>query len=244
MTEEERDLILRAVCKANAGRGRIIAHIGAMSTEQAMSLARKAADLGVDAISSLPPLYYKYSPEEIKGYYLEILESVDLPMILYNFPALSGVDLIGEIPADLLSHQRVIGFKHTSSDFFQLERIRRQYSDLILLNGYDEMLLAGLSMGADGAIGSTFNFMARKFVSIYRLFNEGRLAEARNLQAEANEVISILIQVGVYAGIKFALRCQGFEVGECRKPFRPLDRRSQEMLEEVLERDESQPAHT
>ncbi|MDE5756405.1 MAG: dihydrodipicolinate synthase family protein, partial [Clostridia bacterium] len=92
----------------------------------------------------------------------------------------------------------------------------------IVYNGFDEMLVAGLSMGADGGIGSTYNFMPQKYVDMFRLFNEGNIKEAQRIQYEANEIITMLIKYGVFATEKGILEEMGIEMGGCRKPFTEL----------------------
>lgn len=233
---EERKRLLEAAAEANRGRGLLIAHVGAIATDHAVELGRHACTLGADAVSSVPPFYYKFSLAEIKAYYRDVMDAIGCPMLVYNFPAFSGVTLSRDNAADLLADPRLAGVKHTSSDFYQLERIRQGFPRLALLNGYDEMFLAGLSMGAHGAIGSTFNFMARRFVRIQKLHGEGRAADALAVQAEVNEVIAVLVEVGVYPGVKRALRLQGLDVGDCRRPFTPLGPEQEQKLARALER--------
>jgi N-acetylneuraminate lyase len=103
-------------------------------------------------------------------------------MVVYHIPALSGVNLGKGQLAEMLTDPRVVGLKYTANDLFLLERIRTAFPDKILFNGYDEVLLAGLSMGVDGGIGSTYNFMADKFVQIQSLFRQNRIPEAQAVQ--------------------------------------------------------------
>jgi N-acetylneuraminate lyase len=236
MSAQERIQLVAAVCEAAAGRGFVIAHVGAIATADAIELGRHAASAGVVAVSSVPPFYYKFTLEEIKGYYRDIMDAVSCPLVLYNFPALTGVAVSADAFGDLLADPRLAGVKHTSSDFFQLERIKRTFPRLAVLNGYDEMFLAGLAMGADGAIGSTFNFLTPQFVEIRRLHHAGAAAEALALQAGVNELIAVLVKVGVYPGIKHILRVRGLDVGDSRKPFAMPTREQQAALEQALAR--------
>jgi N-acetylneuraminate lyase len=118
-----------------------------------------------------------------------------------------------------LEDDRFIGIKYTSNDFFTMEQCKSKFPNKIVYNGFDEMLLCGLSMGADGGIGSTYNFMANKFVKIQKLFNEGNIAEAQKVQKEANRIITILCKVGVMQAEKEVLNQLGFDFGVCRHPF-------------------------
>lgn len=234
LTLEERKVILEVVAAECKGKCPVIAHIGCISTDQAIELGKHAEKVGVDAVSSVPPFYYKFSWQEIKRYYNDIMDNVEVPMIVYNFPAFSGVDLASDNFREMFEDERIIGVKHTSMDLYQLNRLKQLSQRLIVFNGHDEVFLAGLCMGADGAIGSTYNFMADKFIKIYHLFQEGKMEEAKALQTRVNEVIKVLIQVGVYQGIKYILSLQGIECGQCRKPFKALTEVEKEVIRNAL----------
>lgn len=235
LTEEERIQVMETVSKVAKGRVTLIAHIGCISTAQAIRLAKVAKDLGYDAISSVSPFYYKFSFAEIKKYYFDIVDAVDLPMLIYNFPAFSGVNLTVDNISEFLSDERFIGVKHTSSDYFALEQFKSTYPDKLVYNGFDEMFMAGLAMGADGAVGSTFNLMAEKFIKIRDLFAENKVEEARAVQNEANIIIRALCKVGVMQGEKAVMDALGFDMGPARAPFGPLtEEQKKELLDTVL----------
>lgn len=103
--------------------------------------------------------------------------------------------------------------KFTSSDFFLLERLRAGFPDKVFFNGSDEMLLSGLAAGADGGIGTTYNFMPEKFLRIYHLYRQGAMAEALEVQSEANRVIRVLLKHGVLPASKELLRLGGLDYG-------------------------------
>lgn len=230
LTEDERKEILETVVGEAAGRCGIIAHIGAIGQDMATRLARHARDAGADAISSLPPFYYPFSFEEIKSYYFGIVDAVDMPMIVYNIPDYSGVKLDAGNIGEFLSDGRFIGVKHTSSDFYALNRFKTAYPEKLIFNGYDEMFVSGMAMGADGAIGSTYNFMAEKFIAMKALCDEGRYDRARELQTEANHIIDVLDRVGTLPGEKEILNLMGLDFGRCRKPFKTLNEAEKAML--------------
>lgn len=236
LSAEERKYLLDIVADAAKGKCTLIYHIGCIGTDQAIELGMYAKKVGVDAISSVPPFYYPFSFEEIKNYYFDLVNAIDLPMLVYNFPALSGVTLTSDHIKELSADSRIIGVKHTSMDLYQLEQMKAANEKLILYNGHDEVCLGGLSMGADGAIGSTFNFMADRFVGIKAFYDQGKLDEARALQKSANEIIAVLIKTGVFRGIKYILGQMGIECGDCRKPFSPLTEESKALLDSMIEK--------
>lgn len=222
LTNEERKEVFRSVAEINRGRVTLIAHVGTISTDAAIDMAKSAEALGYDAISAVAPFYYTFSYEAIMGYYRDIVSSVKVPMIIYNFPNSGGFAFTKEIANELFKDERFIGIKHTSGDMFALQQFKHMDREILVYNGFDETLLAGLAMGADGAIGSTYNFMAKKFKKIMADFQAGRLAEAQKGQNEADAIICEMIKYGVFQSEKAILAEMGVPMGECRKPFLPI----------------------
>ena len=222
LSMEERIALIKAAARFNQGRGTMIAQVGCIATKDAVQLAETAKEAGYDAVSSVAPFYYRFTFNEIKKYYYDIVNAVDLPMIIYNIPAFSGVTLSVEQMGELLSDPRMIGLKHTSTDYFAMRQFKTAFPDKIIFNGFDETFLAGLSMGAQAAIGSTYNFMPEPFIRIFDLFNRGEIEEAVNLQAETDKIISMLCKYGVMAGEKAILSDMGIPMGGVRAPFTDL----------------------
>lgn len=231
LSDEERRTVYRLVKEIVGDRATLIAHIGAISTLHAVEFGRYAESLGYDAVSSIAPFYYKFSFNEIKGHYFTIADEVDLPMLVYNFPGFSGVTLTPEQIGEFLQDDRFIGVKHTSNDFFALERFKTLYPNKIIYNGFDEMFLSGIAMGADGGVGSTYNFMAEKFVKIIALVKSGEMEAARAVQAEVNAILAALYKVGIMQGEKAILTLMGYEFGVARPPFGALSKEDIALLE-------------
>ena len=133
-------------------RAGIISHVGCIATHQALDLAQFAAEKKVDAISSIPPFYYKFSSEAIKQFYFDIVNESGLPMIVYNFPDLSWATLTTQNIKELAENPLKVGIKHTSKDLYQLERMKPQNGKLRLYNGHDEIYLGSLDLGIGNAM--------------------------------------------------------------------------------------------
>lgn len=219
MLSAEERMEIMSIVKENAGNAKLIAHVGSINERDAHKLAAYAKELSYDLISSVAPFYYKFSFAEIKDYYIRLAESSGMKMLVYHFPAFSGVSMGSDEMASFLGDDRFAGIKFTSNDFFTLEQCKSRFPGKLVFNGYDEMLLSGLAMGADGGIGSTYNFMADKFVLIRKLFAEGRMEEARAVQMEANRIITILCKIGVMQAEKEIMNQLGFNFGGCLPPF-------------------------
>ena len=228
---EERKHVLRVISEAARGRCTLIAQTGCIATEMTAELAKYSESIGYDAVSSVPPFYYKFTFDEIKAYYFALADAVHIPIFIYNIPVFSGVTFTAENISEFLKDERFLGVKFTSNDYYSLERIKSAFPGKIIYNGYDEMMLAGLSMGADGGIGSTYNFMAEKFIALRGLFESGNMIEAQKLQKQINRIIEELIKVGVMQGEKYVLDRLGFDMGPCRKPFAELTQAQKDYID-------------
>lgn len=219
MTAEERELAVRTVVKRVAGRKPVIVHIGDIGTRKSIALARGAYEAGADAVSSVPPFYWRFSEEDIYNYYRDVSEATPLPFVIYNIP-LAG--LMGtELQLRLAELPRVAGLKFTAKDHDQLAYLKASLGpDFMIYSGCDEMAFSGLAAGADGLIGSFYNAMPETFRLIYRSVQEGRLAEGARLQRIATEIILEALRFEYVPLIYSMIRWQGTDAGYPRRPFR------------------------
>ena len=236
MSVEERETVLRVCADAAGGRGTLIAQVGDPNPQVSARLAGYAADRGYHAISAVPPFYYRYGIDEITAHYTWLAGQTDLPFIIYNFPDLSGVRWSVTDLKRLLDLPRIVGVKNTCSDLFAFETLRRKAPEKVLLHGFDETLLAGLALGADGGIGSTYNVQPERILALATAHAEGRADDARALQAEANDLIGDMIAVGVLPALKYLLSRLGIPMGDCRRPFAPLPDLARKKLDATAEK--------
>ena len=223
LSAEERQRILEVVADENGGRSTLIAHVGDISTDRSIALARHAREVGVDAISAVPPFYYGFTVEEVSGHYLTLAEAADLPLILYNFPANSGFTLTPELMGELRRvDDRIVGLKHTSMNLYDLERALRVDEAFVVLAGHDEVLLGALAMGAHGAVGSTYNAIPELYVALMAAFERGAMAEAAALQQRANRFIGLMAPGTGIPQVKAALELLGIECNGSRRPIAAL----------------------
>lgn len=234
MTSEERKEVFRIVKEAAGDKVPLIAHCGSISTDEAISMAKTAEALGYDAVSAVAPLYYGFSFPAIRKYYDDIVSSVNIPMVVYNFPGGSGVTFTADYAAEMFKDERYMGIKHTSNDLYTLHQFKQKIDrPVTIFNGFDEMCLGGLAMGADGAIGSTYNFMGDKFIKIFEAFNAGDMATAQAIQTEANEIIVEMIKYTVLPCEKAIMTHLGIDCGPCRRPFLPLTKEADEAMARI-----------
>ena len=235
LEEHERTEVFAAACMLK-DETNIIAHVGALSTAEAIRYAKTAKGFGIPYISATPPFYYGFTPLQIARYFYDISSAVDMPVMVYNFPGNTGksFDLKDKYVRELLCSDAVFGIKHTNLDLFQFERIRALNPKLVMMNGFDETMLAGFALGADGSIGSSFNVLLPHFLKIQDAYNSGDMENARGLQVKANNIMETLYSVGLVSAIKYILSSQGFEVGEPRKPFSILTDEQKMLVDDVL----------
>lgn len=234
-SREERIALLTELSGCAKGKCGLIAHVGAASTDDAVALAKVAGQQGYDAVSAIPPYYYPHNFAAISDYYKAIVDAAGVPLIIYNIPALTGVDLGTESLLSLLEDDRISGVKFTATDLFQFWQLRQAAPDKAFFFGTDEMFLGATATGADGGIGSTYNLIGDVYVGITKAIAEGDIAGARALQAKSNELVSVLLKTGVLPGLKHALNRIGVPVGGCRKPFTAPSKASLLLLDQWMD---------
>ena len=221
--------------ETRARGAKAIIHVGAVDLTTAKSLARHAGEIGADAISSVPPFFFGYGEKEIAQYYTELAEAADLPLIMYCSP-LAGIQITYDMVGRFLRIPHAIGVKWTSYDYYTMHRIKSlQGGDVNVLNGPDETLLCGLSMGADGGIGGTYNVMPKVFRAIYDNFRAGDIAAAQQWQYKANQLIDVILRFGVQPSLKEILGRLGFDCGHCVYPQKQLTEEERAGLFESLD---------
>ena len=207
-----RKQMLEAVIEANEGRGTVMAHIGAGHFDETMDLLEHANSLeGVDAVASLPPSltgYYKM-PNTV-DYYRTLAEKSKTPVFAYITGVLNGSPL--DFANQVASIPNIAGIKLTIPDYFTFGRVCAAHPEMNILNGPDETMVCGLSMGADGAIGTTYNFVPRLAVGIYEAFLAGKMDEAREKQQKLQSIIGAALGNGI-SYWKAIMTIMGYDMG-------------------------------
>ncbi len=229
LPEASRRTVMEVVSRNTPKDRKMIAHVGAASFGEAASLARHAAVHGAVAFSSLRPAGASFP--ELKAYYRDLAASTDLPFLAYYFPN----------AADQLSYSQLLeicelpgiaGLKFTDYDLFTLSSLVRAGNTMF--NGRDEVLSAGLLMGAHGGIGSIYNLVPGMFVELYHHARAGRWQEAVALQDRINLLIRVLIRFPFIAALKQYLRWDGLECGIVTRPRLELTAAETVALREAL----------
>jgi N-acetylneuraminate lyase len=239
LRKELRKEMAEVTVSAAKGKGVIIDHIGAPNILDALELTRHATDIGVDAISSLVPTYsFKYTEDEIIDYYQAISDNTDKPILVYATSMMSGLNVV-HVLERVMKIPHVIGVKFTIRDYFELRKAKEvNGGNINLINGPDETLICGLSMGADGGIGTTYNIMPGWFVELYKAFTEGDIKKAQEYQFKINHVIDTLIRYsgnGAIKATKEALNLMGYDCGSAVFPAKKYSTEVSKALKSELE---------
>ena len=223
----ERKLLLEHVVKAAEGKLTIIAHVACNNTRDSQELAAHAESLGVDAIASIPPIYFHLNDTAIAKYWNDISAAApNTDFIIYNIPQLAGVALTMPLFREMLKNPRVVGVKNSSMPDQDIQMFKdegtRDGRAFVVFNGPDEQFISGRVMGADGGIGGTYGAMPELFVKLNSLLEERDLDTARALQYDIDNVIYTMCsgKGNLYAVIKGVLnKREGLDLGGVRAPL-------------------------
>jgi len=235
MNNEERKMVLKTVLDQANSRVPVIAGTGAPSTRDAIAQTRVAKDLGVDAALIVTPYFLPPKQEEILEYYRNIVESVDLPIILYNVPKFTTVNMETWVVSKLTEYSCVVGVKDSSGDMRQMQALLSMVSDgFSVLSGAGNLIFPNLASGGQGGIVAAANVVPSKCVQIYEKAIAGDLKRAGKIQSEIVVLNDFLTKQHGVPAIKAALDLIGLKGGYPRKPLLALNEKAKEELKRML----------
>lgn len=235
MTDEEhRQAIKYAVDKVNK-RVPVVAGAGSNETAYAVQLAKHAEEVGADAILVVTPYYNKCTQNGLVAHYYKIADSVNIPLILYNVPSRTGVNIKPETYAKLAKHPRIVGVKEANGDLTAILRTRAACGDdLHIYSGNDDQILPILSLGGLGVISVLANVAPRVAHDMCQLYFDGKVQESSKLQIEYADLIDALFCEVNPIPVKTAMRLMGYNVGELRMPLSEMEEANLEILKKSM----------
>ncbi|MGY1682760.1 4-hydroxy-tetrahydrodipicolinate synthase [Geodermatophilus sp. SYSU D01176] len=221
----ERRHVVETVIDQTAGRVPVVAQTGAQSTAEAIELSRHAEQAGASVLMVVAPYYEPLTIEETKRYLRTVAESVGIPVMLYNLPVATGVDMTPDLVGELAREVENIRYvKNTSPDLAQAGQLIHNHGDVVsTFVGWDSLLLAALAEGAAGVMAGTANVIAAQLVSIHAAMSDGDLDRARGEWEQVYPLIDAIMAAPFSAAVKTALGATGFAIGNPRLPVLPLD---------------------
>jgi 4-hydroxy-tetrahydrodipicolinate synthase len=219
LTIEERKKVIDIVVDEVDGKVKVIAGTGASGTKQALEMTRYAKDAGADAALIVTPFYLKPTNRGIYEHFDTIASQIELPIVLYNIPQVTGVQLSWQMVEDLAQIPNIVGLKDSSGQLGYMLAVLEKVRDKInVMCGHDEVVVAALAAGCSGAILASANFMPDVWIKIYNAVEKGDLKTAREIQYKVQKIARIIAKSGA-VGTKEALNMIGIKVGPVRLPL-------------------------
>ena len=218
---QERQDVVKLMCSVNNGRVPVLAGASEGNVRDVLRMADFYAGINVDAISIVPPYYYKISEKSLFEYFAEIARRTPLDILLYNIPQFTQ-ELTLDVMEDLLEFERIFGTKDSSRDMPRLEntmhRLRRHRPDYVVLVGCEEILFPSVLMGASGGTIATSGIIPEVITEIYDLAVAGNIERGRELQYRILDLIGLmLLGINFPEGFKTGVAVRGFNVGPPRQ---------------------------
>ena len=219
LTIEEKKRVIKIVVDEVKGRVPVIAGTGASGTQDAVDMTRYAKTVGATAALIVTPYYLKPADRGIYEHYQTIASEVDFPIILYNIPQCTGLELPWQMVEDLAQIPNIVGIKDSSGQLKYILAVLEKVRDkLNVLCGHDEVVVAGLAAGCSGAILASANIIPDVWIQIYNHVKKGELQQARELQYKVQKIARIIVGSGP-VGTKAGLNMMKVRVGPVRKPL-------------------------
>ncbi|KPX13360.1 4-hydroxy-tetrahydrodipicolinate synthase [Pseudomonas amygdali pv. dendropanacis] len=235
LSESEKLKIARITVEAVAGRVPVVVGTGAFATHEVIEMNKKMIDVGADALSIITPYFNAISQSELIKHYTAIADAAELPLMMYNIPAKTGMSIgIGAV-ATLSQHPQIKGIKDSAGNFDALVQMMQYRSDdFAVFAGTDSLIYWNLLAGGDGAISATANAVPEVVMSIWNNFQSGNHEAARAAQEALRPLRDAFALGTMPVVLKTATQLLNVPVGPCRAPVQPLDAAALEKLQKLL----------
>ncbi|RMR03183.1 4-hydroxy-tetrahydrodipicolinate synthase [Pseudomonas syringae group genomosp. 7] len=235
LSESEKLKIARITVEAAAGRVPVVVGTGAFATHEVIEMNKKMIDVGADALSIITPYFNAISQSELFRHYTAIADASELPLMMYNIPAKTGMSIGVGAVATLSQHPQIKGIKDSAGNFDALVQMMKYRSeDFAVFAGTDSLIYWNLLAGGDGAVAATANAVPDVVMSIWNNFQSGD-HEAACAAQEALRPLRDAFALGTLPVVlKTATQLLNVPVGPCRAPVQPLDAAALEKLHSLL----------
>ena len=231
MTDEERKTTIKFVVDKVNKRIPVIAGSGSNNTAYSIELSKYCQGIGVDGLLIVTPYYNKTTQDGLIKHYTTIANSVDLPIILYNVPGRTGVNIKPSTVEKLSKVENIVAIKEASGDISQVAEIARLCGeDFAIYSGNDDQIVPILSLGGSGVISVLANILPKETHDIVEKYLSGDVVESRKLQLGVNELVSSLFIEVNPIPVKAAMNLMGMEAGELRLPLIDISKQNLEIL--------------
>ena len=235
LTDEEKLTIFQQAKEFTGDDCTIIAGTGSNSTQHALTLSRAAEEVGADALLVVSPYYNKATAEGLLAHYTAVAGAVHIPVIAYNVPGRTGVDIPVEVYAQLAEIPNIAGVKEASSDITKINRIRAECpGDFSVWSGNDSMIVPVMALGGQGVISVLSNLLPVETQAMAQAALDGDFDTAAALQIQLTPLIDLLFSEPNPIPVKAAMELLGLDCGSCRLPLTPLSSQNVQKLKQAL----------
>lgn len=235
MTPAEKERMIRAAIDAAGGRIQVIAGTGCSDTSRAARDTRLAGDWGADAALVVTPYYNKCTQRGLIEHYTAIADAADIPIIVYNVPSRTGLNMLPETFARLSEHENICGMKEASGNIAQITELARLCGNRIALySGNDDTTLPVLALGGQGVISVTANILPEQVEHMVEMYMAGDVKGSREMQFYLNEMNHALMSEVNPIPVKTAMRLMGMDMGALRLPLTEMQGERLDELKAVL----------
>lgn len=237
LSHEEHVNVISEAKKAVAGRVPLIAGTGSNDTAFALELCKQAEKIGADALLMVTPYYNKTSQEGLIRHYTYIANHINTPIIVYNVPARTGLDIKPQTYYELSKHPNIVAIKEANGNISAAAQTMELCGDNITLySGNDDQIVPMLALGGKGVISVLANILPKQTHDICALFFEGKVKESAALMLKYLQLINSLFSDVNPIPVKAAMNLMGFDVGECRMPLAPMQPQALEKMKALLKK--------
>lgn len=237
LSDEEKFNIYKTVVDTVKGRVKVIAGTGGNSTRQSVEMSRKAEEMGVDGLMLVAPYYNKPPQEGLYRHFKSIAEAVSLPIMLYNVPGRTVINLSAETSLKLAEIENIVSIKEASGNLEQITYICKEAPDgFDVYSGDDSMTLPILSIGGKGVVSVASHLVGPEIKKMITSFLDGEITESRNMHQKLMPLFKVLFMTANPTPLKAALQMTGLEVGSPRLPLIPLPKNMKIELNNVLQK--------
>ena len=235
MPDEEHLSVIDYCVKKVAGRVPVIAGTGSNDTRHCIELSKNAEALGVDALLLVTPYYNKTTQKGLIKHYTMIAEAVKLPIILYNVPSRTGLNITPETAKELSKVENIVGIKEASGNISQVAKIAQLCGDdLTIYSGNDDQIVPLLALGGKGVISVLSNVAPKQTHDMVASYLEGDTATSLKLQLEALDLVDALFIEVNPVPVKTAMNMLGYDAGDLRMPLCEMGEANKEVLKTAM----------
>lgn len=236
LSDEEKFYFAKHVIEYVQGRLPVYVGVGACGTQETIKLAKKMETLNPDALTVITPYLVKLTQTELLQHFKMISETVNAPIILYNIPSNTGINIDPTTLKELASLKNILGIKDSSGSLENIEKYITitKGRDFSVLVGSDSKILDALKLGAKGAVASTTNVIAKHVVTLYEAFLNNDIEKASVLQKEIDVIRGVLKYATIPAVLKRAVSLNYVDVGEARRPVESIGTKFDKEIRDML----------